>query len=395
MTSRRGEKGRIDDIEALRAIAIVFVMIWHYHRAPGYGAITPPSFSHWFNLGVGVDLFFVISGFVVARSLFASLLGVEGGRNRRRIAYQFWTRRVFRLFPSVWLWLSIILLCASFTIRPDLWQSVETNMWASLSVVLHYANYRFATHFMQDPFGASFPYWSLSLEEQFYLILPIAMLLVIRLRFLALFCAALVAWTFLVNRGILGIVFRWEGLAFGVGLAVFARSTLYQSAVRVARRWQLPACPIIITALAGVAIFASSGFQEFFTISPSRSYNLVALAALIAVFFASMDLDILSRGRRLKATLNWIGARSYALYLCHIPALYASAEIITRMGLDDDLLQPGRHILTVIIAVPLAFFCSHLNFKHIEQPFNVYGRAKAPRWFAVARPKLAAGNPNP
>src|SRR4051794_16579675 len=103
---------RIDDIECLRAIAVLGVLIFHlqgvlFYWNPIWLGDIFKHFASW----SGVDLFFGISGFVIARSLLPQLAAGAGNPGlQRRTLMAFWTRRGFRLLPSAWLWLALIML---------------------------------------------------------------------------------------------------------------------------------------------------------------------------------------------------------------------------------------------------------------------------------------------
>src|SRR5687768_15310997 len=91
---------RIGDIEVLRAIAVLFVVFQHL---PDLFPWTLPSLSRlqaFIGGSFGVDLFFAVSGFVIARDLVPRLLGAADGSAARRIMLSFWVRRMWRLWPA-------------------------------------------------------------------------------------------------------------------------------------------------------------------------------------------------------------------------------------------------------------------------------------------------------
>lgn len=77
-------------------------------------------------------------------------------------ARYFWIRRAFRLLPSAWLWLALILACCLLLNRSGAFGSLSANLAASLAGFLQVANFRFADSFYRYEYGASFVYWSLS-----------------------------------------------------------------------------------------------------------------------------------------------------------------------------------------------------------------------------------------
>ena len=112
---------RNSDIEVLRGIAVIYVVVFH-----AYGNLIPwrsPELNALFvNFGgdSGVDLFFVISGFVIARTLIPKLDACTDRQQFRVTSLAFWIRRYWRLLPTAWLWIGIVLLCSVFSLPPAL-----------------------------------------------------------------------------------------------------------------------------------------------------------------------------------------------------------------------------------------------------------------------------------
>lgn len=373
-----GQSHRINDIDALRALAISMVIIWHYRTIPNGPSLLPPSLDRWLGLGVGVDLFFVISGYVIARTLIPSLDSATGLKGQLTTVYRFWLRRAFRLFPSVWLWLFLILVFTLTFQSSHIWQSLETNIDTSLSVLFYYANYRFATQFGVAPLGAGFPYWSLSLEEQFYLLLPLVFVAARTRQAFVLILLVIIASQIAQDRGILGIMFRSEGLAAGVLLAMAQPGQRYRTiASKVVRRGSVTSL-IVLSLIALLCISPSAGFQSTVDLSPSRTFNLAALFSTLLVFIASQDQNTITPSGRIGRIILWIGARSYAMYLCHIPALYLAMEFTQHVfNLDEP--KTG-HLVTIAMAVPLTLIFSNWNYRFVELPLIAVGRRLAQRY---------------
>ena len=107
---------RLPEVEVLRAIAVLMVLVEHipfnlvFWPSRVAGQILWPS-----GLWDGVDLFFAISGFVIARSLLPRLAGVTDWMNFTRVTLVFWIARAWRLLPSAWFWLTApLVLCLVF-----------------------------------------------------------------------------------------------------------------------------------------------------------------------------------------------------------------------------------------------------------------------------------------
>ena len=123
---------RIMDVEVLRAVAVLAVL---FHHLPDNLFTDPvPSLARiheWAQTWWGVDLFFAISGFVIARSLIPVLQGCTTGQERWQQVRHFWLRRAFRLLPSAWLWLAVILLACVFFNRSGAFGTLSANLQAT------------------------------------------------------------------------------------------------------------------------------------------------------------------------------------------------------------------------------------------------------------------------
>ncbi len=146
------------EIQGLRAIAVIAVLLYH---------VWPATFSGGFT---GVDVFFVISGFLITGLLLAELRS----DNRIRISH-FWARRMLRLLPAASLVL-IVCLIASLYLYPETeWLNIARQTVSSALYVQNwYLDYQAVDYLRQ--YEAATPlqhYWSLSIEEQYYLVWPL------------------------------------------------------------------------------------------------------------------------------------------------------------------------------------------------------------------------------
>lgn len=358
---------RIMDIELLRAIAVLGVLFHHLQDnlfpapVPLLEAISAHIDTWW-----GVDLFFVISGYVIARSLFPVLQGCTSGRQYWEHIRNFWIRRAFRLLPAAWLWLGLTLLACLFLNQSGAFGSLHANLQATLAGWLQYANFRFADSFFRYEYGASFVYWSLSLEEQFYLLLPVCILLFRKRLVWALLL--LVAVQLFTLRTPLLMSIRTDALALGVLLAIWgARASHVRWEPTLLRRPWLG-----VALLIGVGLLLSTLGTERYTFT---SYRVGAIAMLCAVlvWVASYNRDYLFPRGRLKNLLTWVGSRSYGIYLIHIPAYFLVREFCFRLQ-SAGLPSPAGHpVLTLILAFTLILLLSELNYRFIELPMRRRG----------------------
>ncbi|KAF1053046.1 MAG: O-acetyltransferase OatA [Stenotrophomonas maltophilia] len=361
-------KGRIEDIELLRAIAVLSVIAHHAHGNLINWPI--PWLDTLFNrleLWWGVDLFFAISGFVIARDLLPRLQACSDTAQRLRTTLAFWLRRAFRLLPSAWLWLGLILLACISLGQPNAFGSLHANLMATLAGVLQFANFRFADAFFHYEYGASFVYWSLSLEEQFYLLLPLLALLT--RRWLPWVLGLLIVVQFFTWRVPLLMVLRTDAIAWGVLLALFSHTALYHRLEPKLLRHRWLACVL----LAAIALLMMRVATNDFVMAFWR-IGVLALCSAVLVWLASYDRNYLPVTGQLRKILLWVGSRSYAMYLIHIPAFFLTRELWARLHEGAPHALPLLLTASVIIVVT-----SELNFRWVEDPLRRRGNALAAR----------------
>jgi peptidoglycan/LPS O-acetylase OafA/YrhL len=361
------------DIEVLRAIAVLGVLFHHLQGSLFTDPVPLLEQIHgWAQPWWGVDLFFAISGFVIARSLIPTLQGCTTRQEYWQETRNFWLRRAFRLLPSAWLWLALMLLACVFLNRSGAFGTLAANLQATLAGVLQYANFRFADSFFHYEYGSSFVYWSLALEEQFYLLFPLLILLFRRHLVWALL--AMVAVQILTVRTPLLMVVRTDALALGVLLAMWSVQPSYQ-------RWQptfLRRPWAGISALIAIGLLLSFMATDRFTFASYRIGSIAMLSAVL-VWIASYNRDYLMPAGTVQRLLAWVGSRSYGIYLIHIPAYQLVRELIFRLQ-NAGLPSPAGHpIVTLLLALGLIVLLSELNYRFIEMPMRNRGAALVKR----------------
>jgi peptidoglycan/LPS O-acetylase OafA/YrhL len=368
--------GRITDIELLRGIAVTFVLIEHarinlFPWTDGSGMRLYFYFGFW----TGVDLFFAISGFVIARTLLPTLQSAGDRTDFFNSSLAFWVRRAWRLLPSAWLWLAVILVSSIAFNRSGAFQSFRSNFEGAIAAMLDVANFRIMVVFAHFEPGATFPYWSLSLEEQFYLLLPI-LVFVLRRWLPYVLGVAILAQFFLVRTGThagdFGLVMnqiRSDALLFGVLLAIWSRHHSYRLFEPVVLRSR----PILGLAVAAflVICLAAVGSTELHIVS--FQVGLVALVSAVLVFLASYDRDYLCPDGLPKRVLLWVGSRSYGLYLIHIPAFYLTREIWFRIEPPGTQFGGSFTLRFALTAMVLLISLVELNYRLVETPLRRRG----------------------
>ncbi len=376
-TQKSFERGsnRLGEVEVLRAIAVTMVLLEHLPL----NLLFWPSWLTFFifrdtGLWSGVDLFFAISGFVIARALLPRLTGVTDWVGFTRVAIPFWIARAWRLFPSAWFWLTLpLLLCLVFN-KSGAYGTFFANWGMFVAGLLDIANFHVALH-IKDKVGTAFVQWSLSLEEQFYLLLPFAAFFCgRRLVYPLLILAA--AGFFVSNAPIVFIVRLWP-VAFGVLLALWTDHQSYQECAptglgksRIARIAVLLFLGGNLASIGALSLNIVSFFQ-----------GPVAVLSVVLVWIASYDRGYLWQEGASRRVMEMIAARSYSLYLVHIPVYFAAHEIWFRLyGVANPTWRQG------VIIVALALFAvatvAEMNHRILEKPLREYGKRMAAQYRA-------------
>lgn len=351
--TRRGvaPSGFRPDIEGMRAVAVLLVVVFHAGWAPLTGGF------------IGVDVFFVISGFLITRMLLA-----EARRDGRIRLARFWARRARRLLPASALVL-VSVVAASFVLLGTL-DRIETgrDVTAAAGFV---ANWWFA-HQALDYFAADrslspvLHFWSLSLEEQYYLLWPPLLAGVLALRRRAgglvrlrvagalLLGIAVVSfgWSLLETRwtpveAYYGTVARaWE-LAAGGLVAVLATARLaLPRPVAVALSW----AGLITVVVAAFTITEQTPFPGTAALAP--------VLGTVAVLVAGITPGLPGACRPLStAAPRALGRLSYSWYLWHWPFLVLAPLVLGE-------LDAARTALVVLASLAAAW----LTFRLVEDP---------------------------
>ena len=350
------------DIDGLRAIAVLPVVFYHYQVWPFTGGY------------VGVDVFFVISGYLIT-----TLIHAEMAQGRFSIL-NFYERRVRRILPALFAVMAVASVAALVLLFPQDLVRYAKSVLATAGFISNFQFWSESGYF--DAAAATKPLlhtWSLAVEEQFYLVFPWLLYALRRFGDRTLF------W-------ILAAILAASLLLSVVGVVYWPISTFY---LLPARFWELllggllalgvirvPDSAIVRNVLAAAGL-AAIGWSVFALTpeSPFPGANAIApclgTAAIIAA--GTGTRTIVNRA----LALRWpvlVGLISYSLYLWHWP-LYVFAMVVAPEGLSA-----AATALLIAAAVLLGI----LSWRYIEQPFRVRTIARPRRsLFAVAGAAIA------
>ena len=339
------------DIDGLRALAILSVVLYHYGLPWLTGGFT------------GVDIFFVISGYLIGGHIYADL------RAGSFSYLQFYRRRAKRILPAFFVVVAFTLLAGLVLLSPaeaaQLGRSAFAATVSASNVLFSRTDNYFAGHSNLNPMLMT---WSLGVEEQFYAVIPLLMVLLARIRRNWILPAILAVC-------ILSFVFAWSALAsytmivfyllparaweLGIGVALAVAAANWKS--RPTPQWLASSLGAAGLGLMLAPCFLLTAGTPF----PGPS-------ALPSVFGAAIVLAVPGSfaNRRLLALppLVFIGNVSYSWYMWHWPIL-----AFLRILYGGDPTVAAR-----VVAIAASFAAAVLSYFFIEQPFRRTSRAAVP-----------------
>lgn len=384
---------RFSGLDGLRAIAVLTVIV--FHLVPG---ALPGGY-------LGVDLFFVISGFLIT-----ALLLREREKTGRIGLFDFWRRRARRLLPALGI---LLLACCSAALlvggnvlvglgRQVLGAATFSSNWLSIA-----GDHSYFTESNPELFRNL---WSLAVEEQFYLIWPLALLalLLVPRRSIRIGIVAAVSIGSALAMALLAlpggdatrVYYGTDTHSFGLAIgAVLALASQSWSSGALSTplgwpRWLRAGLPVVGLAAIGGLLVLAVIMPDDEPFAYRGGLALVALLTTVAIAGAVLPGSLLGRGLDVQP-LRWIGERSYGLYLWHWPVFVLVAAFL------PDLAPGGAGVWDPSawtiggIAFAITLAAAALSYRFVEQPIRRNGfRATFRSWFGgwwESFPRLAAG----
>ena len=340
------------DIDGLRSVAVLLVMLYHI-----FGSFFPGGF-------IGVDIFFVISGYLITEHI------VIGLKTDRFSFKEFYVRRMRRILPAFIFVLFVVNLIGFFVFTPaDLTQLAQASLSSMLSISnLYFWKFISLGYFHQDATIIPMLHtWSLGVEEQFYLVWPITLFLLFRglnqwktldkkkvnllLSFIVVLFTIISFFGYSYFRQHESLVFylpitRAFEFLLGAGLVIYGTKLPHPTAI----------FSFLISVLGAALIVYGASFRA--TDFPSNYILLPCIGTVLLIYSGKTNGININKFLSLKF-MTFLGLISYSLYLWHWPIIayanYLGIEIDAAVGLGIFL-----------ISITLSF----LSWRYIEQPFR-------------------------
>jgi peptidoglycan/LPS O-acetylase OafA/YrhL len=370
----------VPGIDGLRALAVIAVLGYHFAIPQMAGGL------------LGVSIFFTLSGFLIT-SILVSTLERTGGLELRR----FWLHRARRLLPALVVVLVVVL---AVTVITDA-QSLSKRWSEAVSAVFYVNNWATITdggsYF--DSFTGPQPLehlWSLAIEEQFYLLWPLLLLLLLRLLGRLVDVAKATIGLAAASFGLMAILAQpaldntrvYEGTDTRAGeLLVGAALALVYRPSRV--RTLPPAGIRIVVDAVGLAALSVMLWMvvstSFYSLSLYRGgFLLLSLATALVVAVVAYPGSLLGSALGVPP-LRWIGERSYGIYLWHMPVV----------SFTPPSLLDGVSVRLVVLQVALTLALAALSWRLIENPIRQHGFTGAFQRPVAGASVLAPTQPTP
>lgn len=353
--------GRIEGLDGLRAFAVLSVLFYHF-----WPKALPGGF-------LGVDVFFVISGFLIT-----TLLLRESRKYGHINLKAFWIRRARRLLPALFL-VVISSVAVAWLVSEDLLVNIQRQVIGAITFSTNWIEIWAGSDYFADSGHALFlTFWSLAVEEQFYIFWPllfIAFLKVIPSRavrsvvaiLLAAASVGLMVWIYDPAGSPTRVYYGTDTHSFGLMIGVAMSFAFDGGPILTENRFWQALRPVI-----GFAAFIGLTLLVIFIDNAKASTypgGLLAASLLSAAAVATLPGkdNIFIEVCRLRP-LAWVGERSYGIYLWHWPVLLIIGAAVTKPGENVELGLP-----LILLIAALTFGLSEASYRWIEGPIREEG----------------------
>jgi peptidoglycan/LPS O-acetylase OafA/YrhL len=335
-------------LDGVRGLAIILVLLFHNFR---FLAISEYG---W----MGVDLFFVISGFLITNILLKTV-------GKEHYFKNFYTRRVLRIFPLYYLTLIVFFTAFSLLKRPEgssYYLQHHVWFWTLLE------NWLFSYQLPKN--GLLIHYWSLAVEEQFYLVWPFVIyrmrkskaLLTLTVALVSALVLARLILAVLQQNGVIHHTYfilitysRFDGILVGSALAIISLQR------QLLKRW-MSAILLVIAVVLNICYLAFVHlYKGNFAYFPTLGYTVIAVCFGILVYESTLARFRFVRILFDNLLFRFFGRVSYGLYLLHLPIYLLLFPLINQ--------HVNNVLLTSILLTGIAILLSYVSYIYFEMYF--------------------------
>jgi peptidoglycan/LPS O-acetylase OafA/YrhL len=363
---------RIKELDGIRGLAILMVLILHYFYQLSLGSVDNGSllvhlhnFTHWF--WSGVDLFFVLSGFLIGGIIIDN-------RESKNFLQVFYIRRALRILPAY-----SLLLIAFYVLRSQLDPVRFSALFYGNAPIFPEFSYftftqniflglAFATH--RDSAIFLGPTWSLAVEEQFYMVVPFCLLITPRRYWVSLLVwlailALVLRMLFPEQLPYVVTPFRMDSLFLGVLAALVVRRVSLRALLQK-RKWILRSAFLLLLVM--VVLFVAEGKLAW----RAPQYSVLACFYTVLVLIAVIESGSLHLAIFRFSPLRFLGLISYGLYLFNMPILWLFHGLA--LGARPSL-NSGIACVVTLISLIVSIALASISYFFFERRFLSLGHS--------------------
>jgi peptidoglycan/LPS O-acetylase OafA/YrhL len=363
---------RIKELDGIRGLAILMVLILHYFYQLSLGSVDNGSllvhlhnFTHWF--WSGVDLFFVLSGFLIGGIIIDN-------RESKNFLQVFYIRRALRILPAY-----SLLLIAFYALRSQLDPArFGALFYGNAPIFPEFSYFTFTQNiflglaFAMHRDSAIFlgPTWSLAVEEQFYMVVPFCLLITPRRYWVSLLVwlailALMLRMLFPEQLPYVVTPFRMDSLFLGVLAALVVRRVSLRALLQE-RKWILRSAFLLLLVM--VVLFVAEGKLVW----RAPQYSVLACFYTVLLLIAVIESGSLHLGIFRFPPLRFLGLISYGLYLFNMPILWLCHGLA--LGARPSL-NSGIACAVTLISLIVTIALASISYLFFERRFLSLGHS--------------------
>ena len=346
------------DIQVLRGLCVISVVLFHFY---------PNALRSGY---LGVDAFFVISGYVLA----PQVLNIISSSNQFKEYCIFLRRRFWRLYPAFMAAIVFSLTALFFLARPSIHERAFKQTVYSIFQLGDVGAFKFSGNYFDPSPNPFLHFWSLSVEWQFYLLFPLITVIFLSLLKLYTYKTSIYFAIFIALMSLAFWFFQdfWEAQIITLGLSNYSKGLGYY--LSFGRFWQL--------ILGMLAFLCSNKLPSSVTVPVRKSLFFALLATLVFPFphliWGSLAISIFTgcllllgvnfhntAQSTIQRYLSWIGFRSYSIYLLHFP-------LIIILNHNMFIFQVGgiKELTLKATLLVLVLLLGHIMYEYVEKRFR-------------------------
>lgn len=368
------------ELDRVRTMGMLGVISYHFYRNfyPWHVTLmyekTGTVLNIFENCWSVLDLFFVISGFIISKMVVEKIDACsQDPVLLTQYLRQYFIRRFFRVYPVAGFFFFLVLFLSVFFNSSGMFSTLANNVEAGFSVLtLSFGYYIGAGYYHSFALG---PYWTLSIEELFYISLPFFLIFIKseKARVWSMLTFLLVS-TFIIRPFTPNNMFythiRFDGIVYGCLLYLLSRKRFFSEIYISDGQTRFFQILFVIVVFLTLAAIPALNF------SISVIVPLGCILSFLLVGMAALEAGLVSFGKWANMIVDYLGARSYSFYISHFPCLVFINEVFFRLSKTHHWVLDNHFKLPYTISgILLVLIVAECSYRFLERPGIAYGRS--------------------